>query len=725
MKRKQCLAYILALCILISLVPVFSASASTLAPGQIIADGIYYIRNLEFDTFLKVIDKEETLNYDMYDYIYPGFYYTFHEEYNIPSDNAQTTLTKMDARFLWKVEYLGNGEYAITSMFKTDFMLTPGHELENDRGVPLGVMDYRRDEDASVPIRFRWTIQMEGASRYALQWIGDNGRPFAAEHPNECPLPFVMGDGPNSGAFEWDFIPAPEQIMFYSSSGMFTENPVYFVAPEQTLTLEEMGLEVILSPNYRDTNNIRWSYSDEYNDPDAWDIAYVDSYDGSVTGGRYGECTITATYTKNGHTVSNSYTLKVAPLPEGDYFISNEESKGFIDSTWNRDSYPEELYLSGVFDGMRHQKWTLVHVKEDKYYILMDNLEPELNLFYLAPADDETLDEGTPIVMRFLRETSVIPCWTIGVTEDGTYTIKNAKDETLCIQQVMTDDETDEELQQGTATADDHYDEWVFERANTLRVQVYYDSYVNAYDPYERDGLTFIKENHLALTQKFYWERYKVSIDFLRPTLISTYYSECTNINRVGRCECTDDSGCENSDDPNNLKEHHHTNMTNILLRVPQPEPPVDLTILFIGHVTCYKVGEEQLHQWRGKEGMCFTGYGLIAVNNIGSCRCKPDYECTCNGIINMRVYSVESSIKTVIHEIGHFFGALDHYGNGKHSVSTSQKMSEDYGENYRRSCIYGEDKETSEVLREFMLCEACRDNIQDGVIRYFNLWWS
>ena len=40
MKRKQCLAYILALCILLSLVPVFSASASTLAPGQIIPDGI-------------------------------------------------------------------------------------------------------------------------------------------------------------------------------------------------------------------------------------------------------------------------------------------------------------------------------------------------------------------------------------------------------------------------------------------------------------------------------------------------------------------------------------------------------------------------------------------------------------------------------------------------------------------------------------------------------------
>ena len=45
MERKQCLAYILALCILLSLVPVFSASASTLAPGQIIPDGIYYIKN--------------------------------------------------------------------------------------------------------------------------------------------------------------------------------------------------------------------------------------------------------------------------------------------------------------------------------------------------------------------------------------------------------------------------------------------------------------------------------------------------------------------------------------------------------------------------------------------------------------------------------------------------------------------------------------------------------
>ena len=78
MKRKQWLAMMLALGMLLSLVPAFSASASELEEGQIIADGIYYIRNWKFHTFLKLIDKKETENYDMYDYLYPGFYYAFH-----------------------------------------------------------------------------------------------------------------------------------------------------------------------------------------------------------------------------------------------------------------------------------------------------------------------------------------------------------------------------------------------------------------------------------------------------------------------------------------------------------------------------------------------------------------------------------------------------------------------------------------------------------------------
>lgn len=732
MKRKQWLAMILALGMLLSLVPAFSASASELEDGQIIADGIYYIRNWEFNTFLKMIDKKETENYDMYDYLYPGFYYSFHEEYQPPYSNPQTSLTEMDAKFLWKVEYIGNGEYAISSMYITDFMLTPGHELEDENGVPLGAMDYHRDEDGYVPNRFRWIIRIVGQDRYVLQWIGDNGRPFAAEDPDEYPLPFVMGDSPDSRAFEWEFIPAPEQIMFFSAGGTFKENPVCFVAPEQTLTLDELGLGVMLSPDFTATQDIEWSYSDDYSDPDTEDIAWVDS-DGSVTGVRYGECTITATYRKEGRPpISKSYTLKVAPLPEGDYFISNRESEKLIDSVWDNGIYPHWLCMNDDFNGMRSQKWTLVHVDKDKYYILTDNLEPELNLFYLAPAEDQTLEEGAPIVIRLVREDSVIPCWTIGVTEDGTYTIKNAKDETLLIQQALTDDEDGEELQQGTATVDDHYDEWEFERANTLRVQVYYDDYVAAYIPDNvhddfktvENGVKFIKENHLATTRQFYWEQYKVSIDFLSPTKITTYYDECTDKSYEGICECSDE--CTNSTDPNDpdgLGEYHHTNISNILLRVPQPEPPVDLTVLFIGHVTCY-VGEgDNEHLWRNYKGLIFKEYGLIAVNNIGSCECNSEGHCTCGNRLNMRDYSVESSIKTLIHEIGHFFGAKDHYGDGKHGVLSSKEMrgsDERYHNDYHEECIYGEEKEDLDVLADFTLCEACRNNIADGVWDYF-----
>lgn len=66
MKRKRWFAMILVLCLLISLMPLSFASATELAPGQIIPDGIYYIVNSEINEFLKVIDKEESMKYDMH-----------------------------------------------------------------------------------------------------------------------------------------------------------------------------------------------------------------------------------------------------------------------------------------------------------------------------------------------------------------------------------------------------------------------------------------------------------------------------------------------------------------------------------------------------------------------------------------------------------------------------------------------------------------------------------
>ena len=700
--------------LIFSLVPVFSASASVLEDGQSLPDGIYFIRNWRFNDYLKVIDKEESEDYDMDGNYISALPFVFHEDYEPPYGNTETTLTKMDSRFLWKVEYIGDGQYAITSMFMTNFMLTPGHEIEGDDGVPLCVMSHHKDKNGYIPIRFRWEIRANERG-YVIQWYGQSDGILAAEEPSGSSLPYVMGDSPNSGsAIEWEFIEAPEQILFYNASGAFEQNPVRYIAPEQVLPLAELGLDLMLCPDFSATQQIDWTTSDD-------DIADIYSSDGEVVGISYGECTITATYTKDGHTISNSYTLKVAPLPEGEYFISNRESENLIDSEWNVDDIPEQPYLNSDFNGMRPPKWMLVHVEEDKYHILMDNLETENNLFYLAPSAEQNLEADTTIKIYPVTEESEIPCWTIGVTEDSTYTIKNAKNETLCIQQVMTDEENGTELRQVTVTNEDNYDEWVFERANSLRIQVYFDSYVHAYDPGVGHGVDVIEDNHLAVTQKYYWEQFRVSIDFLGPTYLATYYLECPNKNMKGECECSNDSECQNSGDINNLSQHHHTNISNILLRVPVPQDPVDLSVLFIGHPTCYVSPE--VHLWRSFKGLIMKEYGLIAVNNVGFCKCNPRGDCICGGILDELVYSVQSSTKTLIHEIGHLFGAVDHYGNGLHDVPSSDymnKLDANHNKNYCENCIYGENKETQIVLAEFMLCEECRKNIADGVEDYF-----
>lgn len=709
MKRKRWFAMILVLGLLIPLMPLSFASATELAPGQIIPDGIYYIRNTLSEDYLKALRK-----YDYQDNQFPSVglsvngYHVFHEDYSLPNSNAQNIDASLNAAFLWRITYIGDGRYSIFSVFDTSLVLAidPISQV-NDTPI-ICAYQYPDAGYYRVPEELTWRITQD-ANGYVLQNDSIRRSALAIEHNSNSDEPYVVMDryDVQIGECHWELIAAPEQIFFHTTRGIFYENPVCYVAPEETLTLEELGLRAMLCRDVNAMQQIRWESSD-------YDIAIVDDFDGTVIGVSYGQCTITATYTKNGQTVSNSYTLKVAPLPAGEYYIKNMESENFIDSLKLGTFDERQLVLNTESTGLRSQKWTLVHIQRDEYYIL---LEIDNRQFYLTPADGELLENGASIVLNLVEQNSVIPRWQIGVTEDGNHTIMNTKNRSLFMQ-CSEDDEGN--ILQGTSTTDNDYEKWVFERAKTLRVQVYFDPYVNAYAPHGTNGDRFIEDNHLAIARQYYWEQFRVSIEFTRPQAILTYYEECSNKNEKGECECS--RYCYNSDDIDQLQNVHHTNISNILLRVPVPQDPIDVSLLFIGHPTCYAYDSTTCGSLL--LGLAYRQYGLIAVNNIGLCPNSVNGVCMCPSTINCHRYVVESSVKTLIHEIGHIFGAKDHYGglfNDSHSTSQMHIYDKGYYFYYNENCIYGENKEESNVLHDFMMCEACRRNVQDGIERYFD----
>ena len=741
MKRKRWFAMILVLGLLIPLMPLSFASATELAPGQIIPDGIYYINNPATNRCLKVTSTADYIqNYRPE--LPPGEtgYHVLHDRVN--TDLTLNNAIAYEAPFLWKVHYVGNGRYTISSMYNTTVLLGPEPQAQVNGNSMVSGMGNHIVIDDQLSNMDTWTITVEkrsgdyviqnGSSYYdgkALSIVRNagSGKPFVVMRDYDYQDPDC----------HWQFIEVSNLMLFYTSKGFVINNPVRDMVPGQELTPDELDLHLDVYLEIGTMEELIWTSSNET-------VATVDPVEGIVTANSYGATTITVTCRKYDNAISASYTLHVVPLSEGEYFISDVPPENQLREyvyLSERGEQDWQLSLEDSYDEIQPAKWTIVHVEEDKYYILA---EIEDEVFYLAPGDPQNPETYTSVMLCKVEQDTVISQWRINNTQDGSFTIRSYELNGRYLKRTAYGVGLS-----GSATGNDA--KWQFERANILRIQVYIDGYEAAYAADGMPGHGIIRYQ-LATAQEYYWKQFKVGIEFSNLTCLRTYIYECETFEEYGECLCRDYSNCpddceagnacecvdececyrqcshsdvcHNSDSIDNLQNIHHTNITNILLRVPAPQDPIDVSLLFIGHKTCYRIESDNQHIWMGFKGIAFKEYGLIAVNNIGRCPYSPNGVCECYPNSNHSEYSVESSIKTLIHEIGHIFGAKDHYGNSVYDVKPSTDMlamDPKYGRYYNADCIYGENKEVGHVLNTFMLCEACRRNIQDGILRYFD----
>ena len=699
MKRKRWFAMILVLGLLIPLMPLSFASATELAPGQIIPDGIYYINNPATNRCLKVTSTADYIqNYRPE--LPPGEtgYHVLHDRVN--TDLTLNNAIAYEAPFLWKVHYVGNGRYTISSMYNTTVLLGPEPQAQVNGNSMVSGMGNQIVIDDQLSNMDTWTITVEkrsgdyviqnGSSYYdgkALSIVRNagSGKPFVVMRDYDYQDPDC----------HWQFIEVSNLMLFYTSKGFAINNPVRDIVPGQELTPDELDLHLDVYLEIGTMEDLIWTSSNET-------VATVDPVEGIVTANSYGATTITVTCRKYDNAISASYTLHVVPLSEGEYFISDVPPENQLREYVYLSEHGEQdwqLSLEDSYDEIQPTKWTIVHVEEDKYYILA---EIEDEVFYLAPGDPQNPETYTSVMLCEVEQDTVISQWRINNTQDGSFTIRSYELNGRYLKRTAYGVGLS-----GSATGNDA--KWQFERANILRIQVYIDGYEAAYAADGMPGHGIIRYQ-LATAQEYYWKQFKVGIEFSHLTYLSTYIYECETFEEYGECVCS--KYCYSSSSPDKLQNLHHTNISNILLRVPVPQDPIDVSLLFIGHPTCYVFKEG--HRNRQCLGLAFAQVGMIAVNNIGVWdEARNDY-----------TYSVESSIKTLIHEIGHIFGAKDHYGNSVHDVKPSTDMlamDPKYGRYYNADCIYGENKEVGHVLNTFMLCEACRRNIQDGILRYFD----
>ena len=221
--------------------------------------------------------------------------------------------------------------------------------------------------------------------------------------------------------------------------------------------------------------------------------------------------------------------------------------------------------------------------------------------------------------------------------------------------------------------------------------QAYLTRYTNAVDRIN---------NQMAELRDLYLSEFYILIHFSQPEAFSSYadihcYSSPT-------ANCDHSIICSNSrifDDGTIIRhDYHHKNIYNIAARIPFPDITETFKIAYIGHAICWDEPNEgcsrnnNLHMY----GCTWSEYGLMIITNH---------------------ISVDDEIKTTVHEFGHMYGAIDHYGEG--TSSTDEIIEKTGNMGYSRYCIYGEEKSNVNVLADLTICDGCRDIIISNLRSY------
>ncbi|MBQ8408134.1 MAG: RICIN domain-containing protein [Clostridia bacterium] len=244
-------------------------------------------------------------------------------------------------------------------------------------------------------------------------------------------------------------------------------------------------------------------------------------------------------------------------------------------------------------------------------------------------------------------------------------------------------------------------DEWkCFLQTNDIYLEVIYEM---AYQSRYSNAATRTNNQMLKL-QELYATEFGILVYGEIPSLfysyadshcLTPYYEVCPHISDDAQCR---DSVCRSL---NNiiLYEYHHKNIYNILARIPYSDTTHSVKIAYIGHEVCTQKNE-----------IYDENENLVSATHTAN----PFYG-LCNRVIGVAVIlnraSEASETKTVVHEFGHYFGVIDHYGQGG---LTTEAIKAETGDNgYSSDCIYGEHKDYTTVMNNLIICDGCKNIIK------------
>ena len=420
--------------------------------------------------------------------------------------------------------------------------------------------------------------------------------------------------------------------------------------------------------------------------------------DGRVSLPKMGEIEISLSYSSS----SSSTTTKIVDLfimPEsGNYYIGNATTYRYMDvegpSTLN-----DAIVQQWNFHTQSQEKWRITNDDDTVGYV---RVRSRYSMKFLAVDPND---------ISVVKQTNVLDdysLWKIETTVSGNVTLTckalESSSKVLAVPDNSNSNGTNLTTLIYTNNANCK-DEWNLFLLSpyTVNVTVLYD---NSYNNRYQNAGTRIADQILILQEKYVTE-FGITVNAIEPTKFDSYVDTNCSTNPTQACLHCVNSECENSGIyPSGrilLKDLHHTNITNVLLRVQTTDVAESMTVAYLGHVKCsvstVKNDDDTttiVHSNSGALGLTYVRIGLCGVMNFET---------------------IPSETKTMIHEFGHLYGVIDHYGGA--GKSTEQMNEECQSDIYSEYCIYGEKRYDETVLSEYTICDGCKMYIVNNTDRY------
>jgi hypothetical protein len=380
-----------------------------------------------------------------------------------------------------------------------------------------------------------------------------------------------------------------------------------------------------------------------------------------------------------------SYSTGGLPVSNGTYYFNNSQYGKYmqIDDDQSTSTNGAILELWDYADAS-NQKWTLEYL-HNGYYKIVSGASGKV---VTAPsAEDGSLTQKNYNV-------SDNQLWEITSVAGGMYKLSPKSHSSYYMAAgdgVFSSDGRNVEMRSAQSDSKDKWYLYLLDE-HTINVDVIYD---DAYNNRYSGAKSRIKNQMLVLKEK-YLREFGITVNYQNVNLFYSYADLNCTVSHTGKCDHVDNSACKNSsqypDESPRLESYHHTNIYNIVLRIPFPDLNDSVKVAYIGQEYC----TQNNHSGHPYNGMTYPKIGLAAIMNFGT---------------------VKSETQTLIHEFGHLYDVRDHYGEG--CPTTAQLIAVTGNTNFSQNCIYGENRGTSSVTNNYTICEGCKATIRDNINSY------